>query len=142
MRGEFRRGHVIQTAVGMFFIVFVAPGFYHLLSVSAVQKHVHVQTFVAKSVMETFNIRVFPRAARRDVDGFGAALGKPGLQGFSRQLGTVVRANVPRRAVDQEEPFERCDHLGRPDRTLCSDAQGGFSSSPRAVPGAEPESLS
>ena len=78
MRGEFRRGHVIQTAVGMFFIVFVAPGFYHLLSVSAVQKHVHVQTFVAKSVMETFNIRVFPRAARRDVDGFGAALGKPG----------------------------------------------------------------
>jgi hypothetical protein len=25
MRGEFRRGHIVQTAVGTFLIVFVAP---------------------------------------------------------------------------------------------------------------------
>jgi hypothetical protein len=43
MRGEFRRGSIVQTAVGTFFIVFVAPGFYHFLSVPAVKKHVHVQ---------------------------------------------------------------------------------------------------
>lgn len=43
MRSEFRRGHVIQTAVGTFVIVFVSPGFYHLLRVPAVEKDVHVQ---------------------------------------------------------------------------------------------------
>jgi len=90
MRGEFRRGHVIQTAVGTFFIVFIAPGFYHLLSVSAVEKDVHVQAFVAKLVMETLNIRVFPGASRCDVDGLGAALGKPVLYCLCHQLGTVV----------------------------------------------------
>lgn len=43
MLGEFRRGHVIQAAAEAFLIVFVAPGFYHILSVSAVEKDVHVQ---------------------------------------------------------------------------------------------------
>ena len=61
MRGEFRRGHVIQTAAGTFVTVFVSPGFYQLQSVPAVAKDVHVQTFVAKLVMETFNGGILPR---------------------------------------------------------------------------------
>ena len=86
MRSEFRRGHVIQTAVGTFVIVFVSPGFYHLLRVPAVEKDVHVQAFVTKLVMETLNVRVFPGASRCDVDGLGAALGKSVLSLISDQL--------------------------------------------------------
>ena len=90
MRGEFRRGHVIQTAVGTFVIVFASAGFYHLLSVPAVEKDVHVQTFVAKLVIKTLNIRVFPGASRCDVDGLDAAPGQPILYCLCHQLGTVV----------------------------------------------------
>ena len=86
MLGEFRRGHVIQAAAEAFLIVFVAPGFYHILSVSAVEKDVHVQAFVTKLVMETLNVRVFPGASRCDVDGLGAALGKSVLSLISDQL--------------------------------------------------------
>lgn len=59
MRGEFRRGPVVQTAVRSFFIVLVAPGFHHRLGMAAIDEDVHVQALVSELVVETLDERVW-----------------------------------------------------------------------------------
>jgi len=99
---EFRRGHVVQTAVGMFFIVFISPSHHHLLSMMAVGENVHVQAFVAKLVVEALDVRIFPGVAWRDLDRSGAAFLEPGLERFGDQFRAIIRTKVRRSAVEQE----------------------------------------
>lgn len=53
-----------------------------------------VEQFVAQASVKTFDVTIFPRAARFDIEGGDAEPAKPFPHGIGDELGTVIRPDV------------------------------------------------
>jgi hypothetical protein len=75
-----------------------------------------VQAFVAKLVVEAFNVAVLPRCTRLNVNGLDLILLQPVLDRVGDELRTVVTPDVLRGAVALDSAFNDSNDIDRADR--------------------------
>lgn len=70
-----------------------------------------VQAFISEFSIEAFTIAVFPRTSRLDVERLHIQFAKPIPYGLSDKLWSIVRTNVLRRSVTDEELAEHMEYV-------------------------------
>src|SRR6202012_4824613 len=96
---KLRRGLITQRTVRPLRVIVEAPLFNDNPRLPQAAKDFPVQTFVPQLVVETLDVSVLPRRARRDVDRLDVLILQPVLDRVSDELWTVVAAQVQRRPI-------------------------------------------
>ena len=87
------------------------PAFDHDLGLAQRVEDLAFQRLVAQARVEGFHVAVLPRAAGRDAGRLGADRRDPALHRLGRELGAVVRADVPGHAAQDEQVGQHVDHV-------------------------------
>jgi len=93
------------------------------LGLGACTKPFHAQALVAEFAVEAFVAAILPRLARIDVRGVDASLVQPFEHSAADELGAVVRAQVARRTVNNDQATEHLDDAAGTDAALHVDLQ-------------------
>ena len=88
------RGLIAKRAVRTTLIVFDTPAFQDNARLLQIAEEFAVKAFIAQLVVEAFNMPVFPRASRLDVERLDLLGLQPVLDAVGDKLGPVVAAQV------------------------------------------------
>ena len=92
-------------------VVVPPPALNHNLCFPQRVEHLAIEQFVTQPRVETLDIAVLPRTARRDVDRPGAQHGNPSLHSLGDELRTVIGADIPRRTAQDEQLRQQLDNI-------------------------------
>jgi len=104
-------------------VVVPAPAFDDDPGFGEGEKDFAVEEFATQSRIEAFDEAILPRAAWRDIGGPGADRGNPFPDGSGDELGSIVRANMLRRATQDEQVGQDIDDIGGVQLAIDSDRQ-------------------
>src|SRR5688500_7318902 len=94
-------------------IILQSPRFNNLACFLTITKNPAVQTVIAKSAIETFNKRIFPRTAKIDVERMKSPIMQPFLQSISDKFRAIIAADMAGRTACYKEPVQNGNHLTR-----------------------------
>ena len=92
-------------------VVVVSPCLDHDLRLLECVEDLAVEQLIAELAIEAFAVAVLPGAARLDVGGLRTDSSDPGTERPGHELRAVIRANVSRYAMQDEEICERVDDV-------------------------------
>jgi hypothetical protein len=122
-RSEFIGRAISKRAVRACLVVIVSPGMDVGSRLCKVQKPVRIETFIAKSTVERFDVAVLHGTARFDVAQQDSMLFAPGTNRSADKLGPVIDVNFVRQASGVSELFKDADHTKTWETGVCFGGQ-------------------
>src|SRR5208283_5174394 len=119
----FCRRAVVDRAMGMDRIVFVAETASDALGLKDTAKQFPIEGLVTEAAIEAFIDTVLPRAAGFDESDLDAGLHQPFLKIMGNELRSVVATQVQRLSMDFDQGPERGDHVDRAEAVTGDDVQ-------------------
>ena len=92
-------------------VVVPTPTLNHNLCLPQRIEHLAIEQFVTQPRVETLDIAVLPRTARRDVGRLGAERGNTLLNSFGDEFRTIVGADIPWGTTQHEQLRQQLDNI-------------------------------